>query len=652
MKKFLIGFLVLLSLQGWSKVKLHGLFGNDMVLQREKALAIWGYATKGEKIKVKFHNQLKTALASQEGKWKVTLSPESAGGPYTLSVKGENSLLLLTGVLVGDVWVCSGQSNMEWNVRSSKDAAIEIPSANYPLIRHIEIPHRIASLPEENIIPSSWKVCSAETVANFTAVGYFFARDLTRELNVPIGLINSSWGGTHVETWTSNEAFKSEPEFNVLLKSMPRINLDSLVKVKTKTAEQRILQLQKSLRHSAAEISEWKNLSFTDSEWPSMNVPELWEAQSLGNLDGVVWFRKDFNLDKLPIGDALLALCKIDDTDETYVNGIKVGETNSYNDSRAYKIAPTILKLGRNVIAIRVVDTGGGGGIYGKKEALSFSAVNQTIPLAGNWKYQVEEIKISNSSSPNSFASLLYNGMINPLIQFPIKGVIWYQGEANAGRAFQYRKSFPLMITDWRSKWQLGDFPFYFVQLASFNAGNGDSNHGSSWAELREAQTKTLQLPNTGMAVTIDIGEPADIHPKNKQDVGHRLARIALKNTYGKEMTDKGPVYTRFEIADENIFISFVNIENGFSVKDKYGYIRGFEISGDDHVFHFAQAEIIDTKIKVHNATVKNPKSVRYAWSDDASDCNLYNKNGLPAQPFRTDDWLGITEKLKFEIED
>jgi sialate O-acetylesterase len=514
------------------------------------------------------------------------------------------------------------------------------------------VPTTVASTPQEDIPAGDWKICSPETAGDFTAVGYFFARALTRELNVPIGLINTTWGGTHSETWTSREAFQNDPEFKDMIADMPRLNLDSLAKKRSEATLQKIESLQGSITQDQKTIQSWKDLSTDDSKWGRLTVPGQWEGQSLGEFDGVVWYRKTFTVNVNDAGkDAHLDLGMIDDNDETYVNGSKVGSTNGYNMKRSYSIPAGVLKEGKNVIAVRVVDTGGGGGIYGDPNEVKLTIGNASQPLAGEWSYRVESVsKNLTSIGPNSYPTLLFNAMLNPLIPYGIKGVIWYQGESNAGRAYQYRKAFPLMITDWRKRWGQGDFPFYFVQLASFNSADGNSKNGSTWAELREAQTQTLSLPNTGMAVTTDIGDAHDIHPRNKQDVGKRLAAVALNKTYGKNVVSSGPMFQSMEIKGNNAVLTFTGVGGGLTAKDRYGYVRGFEIAGSDQQFHYAQASIEGNTVVVHSDDVKNPVAVRYGWADEASDTNLFNAEGFPAIPFRTDTWKGITEGSKFII--
>jgi sialate O-acetylesterase len=453
-----------------------------------------------------------------------------------------------------------------------------------------------------------------------------------------------------VETWTSREAFESSDEFKQMIAQMPLLNLDSLSKARKEATMKKIDALQGSMPNPV-EAGAWKEAGLDDSAWPQMELPSLWEQKELGDLDGVVWFRKTIDVAGVDIGkEAALELAMVDDNDVTYVNGVKVGSTNSYNAHRKYMIAPGLLRAGKNVIAVRVEDTGGGGGIYGDSSDMKVTIGDKVISLAGVWNFKVEEIYGgANSVGPNTYPTLLFNAMVNPLIPFAIEGVIWYQGESNAGRAYQYRKAFPLMITDWRKRWKQGDFPFYFVQLASFNAGNGNSKNGSTWAELREAQTMTLlSLPNTGMAVTTDIGNSTDIHPKDKQDVGKRLAAIALNKVYKKNVVFSGPLYRSMKVEDNKVLVYFTNTGTGLVARN--GDLKGFEIAGGDKRFFPAKATIAGDHAVVSSDSVNNPVAVRFGWMDDAGEDNLFNKEGLPASPFRTDSWKGITEEQKFTI--
>lgn len=647
MKKHILFLLLCLSLLANANISLPKIFANDMVLQRDKSIPIWGWADANEKIEIKFNKQIKSTKADKNGKWTIQLEAEKAGGPYELLIKGKNKIVI-KNVLVGEVWICSGQSNMAFTVSEALNSEQEINDANNLYIRAFTVSRDVSSLPLDDVKAGKWEVCNKNTVGNFTAVGYFFAKKIYSELKIPIGLIHTSWGGTGSETWTSRDAFESSEEFKEMIAEMPNVNLDSISKVFNKSVAKRVEELQGS-KINPAKAEMFKEFAFNDSSWPELNAPEAWESQDLGEFDGVVWLRKTITLSANEAGKmATIELSKIDDEDITYVNGIEIGRNNNWDARRNYSIPAGILKEGKNTISIRVVDGGGGGGIYDESNDFKITIGDKIIPLKGKWKYQVEAVK--SDISPNSYPSLLFNAMVNPLIPFAFEGVLWYQGETNAWRAQQYKKAFPLLINDWRKKWNQGNFPFYFVQISSFNETNGNSNNGSMWAELREAQTQTLKLPNTGMCVTTDIGDPNDIHPKNKQDVGKRLAAIALKNVYKQNIFCSGPTFKSMNIQGNKIVISFENIGSGLSTPDKYGYLKGFEIAGEDKVFYFAKAQIENDKVVIYSEKVQNPIAIHYGWADDASENNLFNKEGFPANSFRTDNWKNVTETIKYKI--
>jgi len=652
-KTFLLLAGFFFAFHGFTQVLMPGIFGDHMVLQRDQPVPVWGWSSPGEKLAVKINNQSKQTKADRTGHWRITLDPQPAGGPYELSVQGKNNITF-HDVLVGEVWICSGQSNMEFMLKSVRNATAEINSASYPEIRHIKIPNRVSELPMEDISPAKWDTCSPATAGDFTAIGYFFARELVKRLHVPVGLINSSWGGTMVETWTSRGAFEKSPEFKAMISSVPAEDLLPIINQRKAAMKDQIRQLQKNITDSLPQ-DDWKNPGYNGQAWPKMSVARNWENQSLGmqDLDGIVWFRREIDLSAKAAGKpVLLSLGKIDDNDSAFVNGVFVGTTRSYSAVRLYSVPAGVFKSGKNIIAVRVEDTGGGGGFYDDSSSIYLKTDDGNILLSDSWSFRIAKIISSNGPGfgPNDYPCLLFNAMIQPLIPFRMRGVLWYQGEANAGRAYQYRTAFPLMISDWRDQWGEGNFPFYFVQLASWNAANGNSEHGSTWAELREAQTLTLTLPATGMSVTTDIGESNDIHPKNKQDVGSRLAAIALNNIYALPGEYSGPVFESMKNEGNKMILTFSHTGGGLMVKDKYGYVRGFEVAGSDHHFYFAKAFIENNKVVVYADSLKEPLSVHYNWADDAADGNLYNQEGFPAPPFRTDQWKGVTDDKKFVI--
>ena len=647
MKKRLVTLFLLVTFFSNANIRMPLLFSDGMVLQRNKVIPVWGWADANEKVEVRFNKQTKTVTADATGKWMVKLDSEKAGGPFELIIIGKNKIVI-KDVLVGEVWICSGQSNMEFQMYKTMNSKAEMEDSNYPMIRHFGVAQDLSGSPKEDLKAGKWAVCNKETISDFTAVGFFFAKKLYTELKIPIGIINTSWGGTCVETWTSREAFEKSDDFKAMIADVPQVNMDAVFETYKKSVLDNIKKIQ-GFDVTMANQNQFKDLNFQDANWPEIKVPSLWENQQIGNIDGVVWMRKTIVLSaEQAKKEAVLYLSKVDDEDQTYVNGVLVGTNNLWDKQRVYKIPENVLKEGQNVIAVRISDYSGGGGIYGDPADLKIDFKDSNMPLEGFWKFNVVQVKIA--ISPNSYPSLLYNAMVNPLIPYAFQGVLWYQGEANVWRAKQYKKAFPLMINDWRSKWNQGDFPFYFVQLSTFNEFNGNSKVGSRWAELREAQTETLILPNTGMAVTTDIGNAKDIHPTNKQDVGARLASIALNNLYGKKQVCSGPMYKSMEIKGNEIVLTFYKIGSGLSASDHSENVKGFEIAGADKVFYSAKAIIKNNKVIVSSEKVSNPVAVHYGWADDGTEINLFNKEKFTASPFRTDDWEMITANEIYKV--
>lgn len=632
-------------------VKMPRIFSDHMVLQRDQKIPVWGWADPGEKIIVEFNNQKRTAKTGTDGTWQVKLKNMKAGGPYTLTITEKNTVQF-TDVLVGEVWLCSGQSNMVWPLRLANNADEEVKSADYTNIRLFTVPNRMSVSPLDDLEGGQWEACSPKTVADFSAVGYFFGRELHRKLDVPVGLIKSAWGGTVVETWISPGTVEKIDDFKGILESLSSMSLEEAFK-KDSLAYDAWL---KSIRERDVGLVNgepvWVGADLDVSDWKTMSLPALWEGLGLPGLDGVVWFRKTIDLTQTEADSGVvIALGPIDDSDETYVNGLKVGEMwNKYNENRSYTVAAENLKAGENCLVVRVEDTGGGGGMWGKPEEMTIRTVEGRKSLAGEWLYKVGLADMQNrpvQPGPNSYPTLLYNGMIQPIIPYALKGTIWYQGESNAARGYQYRTLFPAMIQDWRDLWDQGKFPFLFVQLANFMEANYIPVE-SDWAELREAQLKTLDVKNTGMAVIIDIGEADDIHPTNKQDVGLRLSLAARKIAYKEDLVFSGPIYKGHKIVNNKIQLKFDHAGSGLQAKDRYGYLKGFSIAGTDSVFQWARAEInADQTVTVWNPDIATPIAVRYGWAANPDDANLYNTEGLPASPFRTDDFPEITRGVK-----
>ncbi len=635
-------FILLISLSTlnsriYAEVRLPSFLTDNMVLQRDIPVNIWGWANPGEKITVQFNGQKVSIKADAEGKWKLQLNPTKAGGPYEIHVKGKNEIIL-KNILFGDVWVCGGQSNMEWTLQSASNWDKEADSADLPNIRLLTITKKMSSKPKEDVENSKWQVCNANNAAIFSAIGYYFGKNLFRHLNIPIGLINSNWGGTDIETWISMETMLKDNDYKKVMENMKNKDMEALEKeaeIKTKKWMDTVANYDRGI------IDKWYLPETNLSAWKEIQAPALWESEGYPNLDGIAWYRKEFVLTADEANaKAEVSLGPVDDIDETYINGQFIGRTERYDIPRKYVIKPGILKAGKNVICVKVIDTGGGGGIWGTSDQMYIDAGDKRKSIAGTWLFRVSiDLPAQRSSdNPNMFPSLLYNAMIHPLLNYGIKGVIWYQGENNTGKAMKYRTLFPNLINDWRTNWKDGEFPFIFVQLANYMAPSAVPDQ-SNWAELREAQTMTLSVPKTGMACIIDIGDANDIHPRNKRDVGYRLSLAARKVAYGENLVYSGPTYKSMKFENGKAIIEFDNIGSGLLVKDKYGYIKAFAIAGADKVFHWAKAYIDGNKVIVYSDEVKNPVAIRYAWANNPDDVNLYNKEMLPAIPFRTDQW-------------
>jgi sialate O-acetylesterase len=643
----------LLSFAVSAQLKVAKIFSDHTVLQRDQPVKVWGWSTQNSEVNVQFANQNINATADNSGKWMATLNAMSANkNPQVLTIKSGTETVKFEDILIGDVWLCSGQSNMEWRLKDVNDAQAEIAAANYPLIRHFKVPLELEFTPQKDLNGGEWEVVTPETAAEFTAVGYFFARHLKNELDVPIGLLNSSWGGSQVESWISGDAIKSSEVLGYYAETMPK-SWDEDAKL---TEQKLIKRIYKNVNIDVNKINEndYLNPTYDYDKWLNISVPGQWQWQGLPSFQGTVYLQKFVEVPE-PFTNQVTDFSFGNNTGnfELIVNGKTVykGFATGKIDT---KIPAETWKSGANSILIKTSanDNNNGWtwmGFGGDKNDFYIQTNGEKVMLVEEQWKMIPSWKVERNYTRwmNNAGSIIYNSMIAPITDYGIKGAIWYQGESNAGRAFQYRKSFPLMIENWRQDWGY-DFPFFFVQLSSYG-GFQDSNEGSNWAELREAQTMTLQLPKTGMAVTTDIGNPDNIHPRNKQDVGQRLALSALKVAYGKDLVYSGPAYKSVAFTKGKAVLSFENIGSGLTAKDKYGYLQGFEIAGSDQKFYYAKAEIQGNEVLVNHPMVRDPKAVRYGWTNSPIDANLFNKQGLPASPFRTDSWKGVTENVKFE---
>jgi sialate O-acetylesterase len=634
---------LLAAVTSTAAVQLASPFGEHMILQQGKPVPVWGTADAGETVTVEFAARKKSSKAASDGKWRVDLDPlvVSAEGRL-LTVTGDKTAapLVLGDVLVGEVWICSGQSNMERQLgpRPPQKPIVnwerEVATANYPQIRQLYVTQKIAPTPQSTV-EAKWTVCSPDTAADFTAVGYFFARDLHLARKVPIGIIHSSWGGTPSEAWTSRTGLSDFPEFNDNLSQLARAAADP-----AGAQSEYLSRLENWYKQNdpGSGKDSWAAVNLDTRNWETMKLPGYWENAGHAGFDGTVWLRKTFDLaDSWAGRDLDLRLSAIDDVDTTWVNGVKVGFTSGYNTPRTYRIPASLLKEKGNIIAVRVLDTGGNGGIgdtklpfavgpsSGAKSSMTLDGewiVRFSTPLASDYRLRPPTDATQGPGAP----TVLYNAMIAPLVPYAIRGVTFYQGEANASRAHQYRTLFPALITDWRKQWGQGDFPFLFVQIAPFK---------EMAPEIREAQLITWQsTKNTAMAVTIDCGDAEDIHPAYKQPVGARLALAARAIAYGESLEYSGPVFIELSNSGNHAVLSFSHLDGGLVAQG--GALGGFTVAGSDGVFHPAHAEIGGDKITVSAPDVRKPLAVRYGWADIAAG-NLFNGAGLPASPFRTD---------------
>jgi len=632
--------LLLIAQNGFSQVRLPKLVSDGMILQRETPVKIWGWATAGEKVTLQFNNQSFGAEASTDGKWQIILPAQKAGGPFNMEISASNKLIL-KDVLFGDVWLCSGQSNMEYPMNRLTDKyANEIAGCENGNIRQFKVPQKYDfNNPLEDYSSGSWVTVNPKTILDFSAVAYFFAKELNEKYKVPVGIINASVGGSPAEAWMSAEALKTFPDYLAEAEKFKnQLYIDEIQNKEKKVSDEwyaRLNQVDKGLQSQP----NWKDPAFDASSWPWMPVPSYWADHGLGEVNGTVWFRKEIDIPASMIGKPTrLFMGRIVDADSVFINGKLVGTTAYQYPQRNYQVPLGVLQSGKNVIVVRVISNYGRGGFV-KDKPYQLFAGNDTVNLAGNWQYQLG--CTMNPTPGQTFVQWkptgLYNGMLASANNYAIKGVAWYQGESNAERYQEYQKLLTALITDWRLKRVQGNFPFIIAQLPNFMEAK-DQPDESSWASFRNAQLKTAQtVENTALTVNIDLGEWNDIHPQNKQDVGKRFALVAENLAYGeKNVVLSGPVYESMKISGNKIQLTFTNCGSGLKAKGDEP-LKHFAIAGADHRFVWAKAEIEGNKVIVWSDEVAHPKVVRYAWSDNPEGTNLYNREGLPASPFTTE---------------
>ncbi|MFO1478063.1 MAG: sialate O-acetylesterase [Verrucomicrobiota bacterium] len=621
------------------------IFGDRMVLQRGKPNTIWGWARPGEKVTVEIAGRSESAVAGADGRWEARIRPPAPGGPYTVSVDGSQHVKLHE-VLVGDVWLCGGQSNMQLPLSRTRNAADQIKAAEHPEIRFFIVHDRAAYAPAA-VPQGSWRICSPQTVTEeggLSAVAYFFARRLQEEIHVPIGLVQDCLGGTPAETWTSAGALKPLKDFDAALAEVDRI--------KARGGPQYGNYIMHWFDEYDAGIgsNNWAAATLDDSGWKDVTIPGGFAELGVPSDPSVCWFRREIVLpNPLPPGPARIRLGVVEKMDTTYINGQWVGASSWVENPRNYFIRDGVLKPGTNVVAIRVFKLKPDGGFQSKPESLQILLGDGTqIPLAGSWKGRLSVDARPPHPLPMGFEnypimpSVLYQGMLRPVAPLAITGFLWYQGEANSERAWQYRALLPAMIQDWRQLFGQGDLPFYIVSLPAF-MHHQDQPSESSWAELRDAQAHAARaVPHAALAVAIDTGDPDDIHPKDKQPVGERLALCALGEHYGKKVVFQGPTFKSAERVGNSLKLHFDHTDGG--LVSKGGDPVEFAVAGSDRKWHWAEARIEGDSVVVSSTDVPEPVAARYAWQSFPK-ATLYNGNGLPAVPFRTDDWPLTTAK-------
>lgn len=609
-----------------AKVVLPSVFTDNMVLQQKTDITFYGDATKNKQLTVKtgWNGKEYHTEADGQGKWSLKIPTPAAGGPYEITFS-DGKKLQLKNVMIGEVWFCSGQSNMEMPVAGwgkVMNYEQEIAEAAYPAIRLFQVKKNtsLAPLKEVESTLGGWQECSSATVPEFSALAYFYARALWKELNVPIGVIDCTWGGTPAEAWTNHETLRQVMGFREEMDKLERLGFDPNRMEQAYSEERAHWQSLFTEKDKGMENGKlcWTAPSLSEEDWQTISLPGYWEGKGLKDFDGIIWFRRSLEIPAEWAGKPLtLRLGMIDDEDITYFNGVEIARGAGYMTPRTYTIPAKLVKAGKAVLAVRVSDFGGEGGIHGKAEELYVEADGKRISLAGDWKYRIGLSLKGFPPAPvspiqsSSYPTVLFNAMVKPWTAFPIKGVIWYQGEANVGRSEQYGDLFPALITDWRRQWR-SNFPFYFVQLANFMESK-KIQPNSEWAALREAQTKALKLDQVGMAVTIDIGLADDIHPKNKQEVGRRLALLALAGSYGKNVSSSAPVFQNYIIKGDKMELDFGQKQDGFKIKDTT--LKGFTIAGPDRVFYSAEAMVQNGKIIVSSPKVSVPLAARYGWA-------------------------------------
>jgi sialate O-acetylesterase len=615
------------------QLRLPRLFEDGMVLQRGATIPVRGEASPDEALTLTFAGNTYSTTADADGRWTVRLPPAEAGGPFELRVTGSSGDLQLRDVLVGDVWVASCQSNMEWTVADSDGE----PGQDAD-VRQFKVPLTWSYVPQDTLVGGAWEVADPMHVEEFTAVGYYFARALRKHHNVPIGIINTTWGGSRIESWMSAETLELDAAALGRIFEEERAHEDAI----RESVVARLGSFPETDPGLVDDEAVWASPDLDDRHWLQIPVPAPWESVGYEGMDGVGWYRTTFDLTAdEAASEVMVGLGMIDDSDISWVNGVEIGRMDmAWTKPRVYAVPPAALRPGRNVIAVRVEDFHGGGGIAGPPESVFLQVAEERRSLSGQWRFMVGAVRFGPVGDKHHVPTLLWNQMVRPLTSYPVKGFIWYQGESNADSeadAEAYQGLFADLIRSWRAAWGRRDAPFLWAQLASYMSADDEPASRSNWAVLRESQSAALALPNTAQAILLDIGDAEDIHPRNKRDVGERLALAARRIAYGEDIVHSGPTYRSYQIREDRVIVAFDHANGGLDVRGAGP--GGFAIAGSDRRFVWATARVEDDRVVVWSDRVPEPVAVRYGWGNNPVSANLYNSEGLPAAPFRTDDW-------------
>ncbi len=634
--KYIVIIFVIYPLYVKSEVCVPKFFADGMVIQREEAVKVWGWADPGEKVEVTFKGKRYRANAAGDGNWFVMLKPSKAGGPYTLEISGSNRLTI-NDVLIGDVWLCAGQSNMVHFFQRYRDVYPDaIAESTNDQIRQFLVPTSTNLVePQKDLNGGTWLKANPDNLMRFSVVAYFLAKELYDEYHVPIGIINASVGGTPIEAWTSETGLKSFAD----IQSTILYNKDTAaVKAKNElaAAARKVWSERPLADKGLLGADKWFDPKYDPVNWQTINVPGYWEDQGIKNLDGVVWYRREIEVPKSMCGvDAVLKMGRIVDADEVYVNGEKVGNITYQYPPRNYTVPANLLKPGKNLIVVRVTNHGGKGGFVPDKPYY-LEASGERIDLKGCWQYKVGEVfekpKFPASISFQNQPTALFNAMVAPYVGYALKGVCWYQGESNTHNASQYGKLLSAFVNDWRAQWQLADLPFIVVQLPKYLSVNYLPEE-SNWATLRQAQLDVLNLENTGIVVTLDLGEWNDVHPVQKRPVGERVALVARHLAYGDSLTCTGPIIKSASWDGEDVKLVFDQVGSGL-ISGNGEPLAHFALAGSNMEFEWVNARIDEDKVVLSGYKGDAPILVRYGWADNPNFANLYNREGLPAAPF------------------